>query len=238
MFAELEGKEQTLFELLTAIPPDWAAMEQFLREGKLTSQEITKAATYYVDECFCEARDAEIEAGISRSAGIVPDLHSTYLCDAVKLLLPFGLDPNGIFNDGDSNIMDSLRYVDNEFLAADALALLLEHGGDPTLYIPGANEPLFCYVSDDVFSEADEMDDRKQYASLVHFWMVLIGYGARYNTNSAKMMFFKEYHSSRLFDPDKLRNHRNYYFGISHLEGRTTVHIYDKETLWEVARLT
>ena len=60
MFAELEGKEQTLFELLTAIPPDWAAMEQFLREGKLTSQEITKAATYYVDECFCEARDAEI----------------------------------------------------------------------------------------------------------------------------------------------------------------------------------
>lgn len=63
--------------------------------------------------------------------GVIPVLHSTYVYDVVRFLLPFGLLPNGIYLDGSDeySILDSLKYIDNEYVAADTMALLMEHGG-------------------------------------------------------------------------------------------------------------
>jgi len=48
---------------------------------------------------------------------------------------------------------------------------------------------------------------------------------------------YLEYNSSKTFDWDNLKNHRNYYYGITHLENDFAISIYDKDTLWEVARI-
>lgn len=34
----------------------------------------------------------------------------------------------------------------------------------------------------------------------------------------------------------KLKDHRNYYYGLSYENGNRMIHIYDKKTFWEVAR--
>ena len=39
------------------------------------------------------------------------------------------------------------------------------------------------------------------------------------------------------FDLAKLKDHRSYYFGVHFMDGRRTVSIFDKRTLWEVVRI-
>ena len=233
MHIELSEREQKLFDYLTVIPPDMNGAEHYLQAETLDRDEVTRVAIEYADACFCEAGDFAYKQGIPHPAGIVPDLHSTYILDVVKFLLRYGMDPNGVHED--YNIMDSLRFVDNEYLAADTLVLLLEHGGKPNLMIPGEGETLFNTLDFDVFFDAIEQYDRQRYAALVRCWMVLIGYGARCGED--KMQMFREYNSSEIFDLQKLKNHRNYYFRVTHLENDFAISIYDKDTLWEVARI-
>ena len=233
MWVTPEGNEKYLFDLLITIPPNWAAAEQFLDETKLTPREITRVALAYAGECFCEAGDYAYERNIPHPASIIPGLHSTYIYNIVEFLLHYGLEPNGIYEE--DNIMEALRYVDNEFLAADALGLLLEHGGNYDLFTGSGCEPFFQSLDFDVYFDAIEQEDRQRYAAMVHCWMVAIGYGAC--CNGDKRSLFKEYGSSTQFDLQKLKNHRNYYFGVTHLEKGFAISIYDKETLWEVARI-
>lgn len=43
-----------------------------------------------------------------------------------------------------------------------------------------------------------------------------------------------------MFEIEKLRNHEDYTFGLSHVESKGepwSLHIFDKKTMWEVARL-
>ena len=232
MWLELNAREQKLFDLLTKIPPDLSSAELYMQTENLNCDEVTRAAIEYADECFRDAGDYAYERRIPHPTDIIPNLNSTYILDVLSLLLRYGLDPNAIHED--TNIMYSLIYIDNEFLAADALAMLLDHGGKPDLMLPG--ETLFSTTDFDVFNYAtDRYIDNQAYASLVHYWMVLIGYGARYENN--KMQIFKELMSSKVFDLQKLRNHRNYYFGLTHMENKIAISIYDKETFWEVARI-
>ena len=207
MHIKLNEREQKLLDLLIMIPPNIDGAECYLRTEDLDRNEVTKVAIEYVYECFCEVDDYECTNNIPRPKDIVQNLHSTYIIDVIALLLQHGLDPNGIYED--CNIMESLHYVDNEFLAADALALLLEHGGNYNLVVDG--EELFRSTDFDVFFDTIEQYERQKYASLVHYWMVMIGYGARCGED--KMQAFREYNSSETFDWDKLKNHRNYYLG-------------------------
>lgn len=230
MHIKLSEKEQKLLDMLTMIPPNFEAAAHLLGTEKFTSDEVTRVAIKYSDECFCEVSDLAHVNKTPRSKEIVPDLHSTYIVDVIKFLLQHGLDPNGIHED--CNIMDSLQYVDNELLAADAMALLLEYGGNVNLIVDG--EELFRAINFDVFFDAVEQYDRHYYASLVHLWMVMIGYGARMDTKAIRV--FKEFDSADYFDLNKLKNHRNYYFGLSRPEKYLIVHIFDNDTLWEVVR--
>lgn len=233
MLIVLNSKEQKLLDLLTALPPDTAGAERILREEPFSTEEITRVAVTYVYECFCEAGDFAEDIGIPHPTEIVPGLHSTYILEVIRFLLPYGLDPNGIHED--CNVMEALMYVDNEFLAADTLALLLEEGGKHDLLIPDMGETLFASVDFDVFFDAVEQQNRQRYAALVHCWMVLMGYGARCGTE--KTQVFREADSPEYFDLQKLKNHRNYGFVLTHLEDGYAISIYDKSTLWEVARI-
>lgn len=128
---QLNEKETKLFDLLMAMPPDLDAVESFLRSEELSPSEVTRVANEYVEECYCDATEYASECTAPLEPQVIPNLHSTYLYDIIKLLLQFGLEPNGTYDD--NNIMLSLKYIHNEFIAADTLALLLEHGGNPHL---------------------------------------------------------------------------------------------------------
>jgi len=166
--------------------------------------------------------------------GIIPGLHSSYVYDVIKLLLPYGLDPNAIVeNDGRRyNLMDMLRFVDNEYVAADTMALLLEHGGDPDLEVDG--EQIFQSVDFDIWFGAVEQEIRWRYDSWVHLWMVLLAYSKK--AKERPIQVYREYGSREMFDLKKLKNHRNYYYGIAFENGDPWISIYDKETYWLVAK--
>ena len=240
MILELSEKGQTLFDLLICIPPKMEEAERFLQEEKLSVEEITRVGIRYADDCFCDLGDhiamlnPEVDydlRGIEIPDGIMSGLNSTYLYEIVALLLKYGLDPNMLITTSNCeyNIMAELQYVDNEYVAADTMVLLSEHGADPNMVVDG--ETVYEKVDFDMWFDAVEQELRWRYDSLVHFWMVLIGCGGNYHADTVKV--FREYESDHLFDLKKLKNHRNYYFGVT--AGRV-IHIYDKATLWEVVR--
>lgn len=231
---QLEAKEKELFDLLMVIPPNLNAVEAFLHSEALTPSEVTRVGIEYADACFCDAHDYAEECTTPLSPQVCPDLHSTYLYDIVKLLLQFGLEPNGVYND--SNIMVALKYVSNEYIAADTLALLLEHGGDPRLSFDSCMD-MFIEHDFDVWFDALNWENRQGFASRVYSWMVMLGYGARYKKDQDFIQVFKEFDSDEDFDLQKLKNFRNYYFGITHIEKDFAISIYDKATLWEVVRI-
>ena len=232
MHIELTMREQNLLNHLIAIPPNFEDTRSFLNTESMTNDEITRVAIEYATICFCEAGDYMLDNNLPYTTQVVPDLHSTYILDVISFLLPYGLDPNGIYEN--ENLMELLRFVDNGFLAADTLSLLLEHGGNYDLETNG--ETLFESVDFDVFFDAVEQYIRPRFASTVHLWMVLIGFGARNENWTGKL--FKEYDTLEPFDLQKLRNHNNYYFGVTRKDGAPSISFFDKETLWEVARIS
>ena len=234
MIHECSEKEQRLLDLLRKIPPDLTAAEQLLQEVPFRAEEVTKTALAYADDCFLDSHDWAQEHGDPPIGCEIPGLGSSGICDVLRLLLRFGLDPNRIM-DGD-NIMAQLFFVDNGYLAADALALLLGHGGDPDLFLPEEGETLFSRFDFDVLFGAVEQECRWRYVSTVHCWMVLLGCSAQLEKRGG-IRLFREYDFRERFDLKRLRNHRAYDFSLIHGEEGFAVSIYDKATLWEVAHI-
>ena len=150
--------------------------------------------------------------------------------------LYYGLDPNVVYEaDGRTyNIMRLIMSIDNEYIAADTMRLLLDNGGDPNL--TAGIETIFECIDYDVWFGSVEQEIRWRYDAWVHVWMVLLAYGGEIPGKGQMMEAFRERHSDDLFDLKKLRNHRDYFFGLSVENKGRTMHIYDKKTFWEVAR--
>ena len=209
-------------------------LEMILQDNRYPADIVTRAAIRYAEECSDEDDEGtETGTGTCLSEGL-PSI--------ISLLLSYGLEPNAVYNDddgwGDRNIMEAVCGVDTGFAAADTLALLLEHGGDPNLVLDG--EPLFEQVDFDVIFGAAEQGNRQRYAALVHCWLVLIGYGGKLSDGKLPLDVFPKYDSDEEFNCSELREHRNYTFCLSHVPGRGeawSMHIFDRRTLWEIARL-
>ena len=80
----------------------------------------------------------------------------------------------------------------------------------------------------------------RRYDALVHSWFVFLGYGAAPDNGTSSVDLFNVIDTGKTFDLRELRNHRNYTFGLSHVKNRGenwSLHIFDKRTMWEVARL-
>ncbi len=242
---ELTPGGERLFNLMMQLPPDLPGIRAELEAGAFSPDELNAAALKFTDKCFDESMDHAFRENEARSSGgdyfswdavVVVGEHSTYLYDLVKLLLEFGLDPNAVVEG--ENIMPYVRYVENEYIAADNLALLLEHGGDCRLEVDG--EDVFRMIDFDVVFDAFEQHCRRKYDSLVHCWFVLLGYGARLDNEEANVDVFLDRNTDEPFDLAKLKNHRSYTFGLSYTPCRGkkwSLHIFDKQTMWEVARL-
>lgn len=222
----LNEKELRLKELLMVLPPDFDSVENLLSQDAYTVNNISKVGTDFAWDCVEECWEYYWENEVVRNENVIPNLHSTYLCDVLTLLLQYGLDPNAVFEG--NNIMDNLRYVDNGYVAADALVLLFEHGGNPNLICDGPS--IFSEIDFDVFFDAGEQPDRQRFSSLVHCWMVFLAFGATNPNGSSPVTV------SPGFDIRKLKNHRQFYFGITKGENWPDIHIFDKTNMWEVVK--
>lgn len=223
----LNTREQQLKELLMTLPPDFEAVEQLLSRGEYTAENISRVGTDYAWECVEECWEYFMEDNIVRSEDVVPNLHSTYICEVLPLLLQYGLDPNAIFEE--ESIMHRLQFLDNGYQAADALALLFEHGGNPNLFCESGC--LFDDVDFSVTFDAVEQLDRQRYSSLVHCWMVCFAFGGTLRNGNAPIKVFRN------FDVKELKDHRRFYFGITKGERWPDIHIFDKRDMWEVVRI-
>lgn len=227
MHLTLNKKELRLKDLLMEMPPELEKAAVLLKQDGYTAENISKVGNDFVGECIEECWDLFLQNDIARSEDVIPGLHSTHLCEVLSLLLSHGLDPNGIFED--SNIMDDLKYLDNGYMAADALVLLFEHGGDPNLRCNG--DTIFNEIDYDLFFDALNQPNRQRYASLVHCWMVHLAFGALYSKSGVCV------HTSQDFGLAMLKDHRRFYFGLSEGDGPwPDIRIFRKADMWEVVR--
>ena len=182
---------------------------------------MSLTATRFCEECFDERLEEDYETHRFMEPVVIPDLHSTFLVDVVRLLLEYGLNPNAVYDD--TNIMSLLMYIDNESLAAGTLALLLEHGGNTDLVVDGVG--LFSDIDFMVMFDSVEQYDRRTYDALVHCWLVYIGYGAKLQDGIEPVDIVgycgmnREY-ELKDFELSDLKEHRNYTFGLSSVPNR------------------
>ncbi len=235
---------ESIKEKLWQIPPDFEA----IRNAELSPAEATQLGYEYTEKCWYEdlERAGSEDSSCDDFLGWYNQLpvielgrHSTHLYDVMEYLLQYGLDPN-YTKEGNWSLLEQICHITNGYVAADTLRLLLEHGGDPNL--PTDDGTVFDNIDFDIGFDAIELYDRRSYDSLVHCWMILIGYGGTPSNGTTPLDTFKErgIDNSRKFDLSNLKNHQNYIFGLSTIENRgdvPTIHIFDKRSYWEVARL-
>ena len=241
---ELTPYTESIYDLIMKIPPDFSEIRRRLEEVSYSSESISRIAVQFAEACF----DETVEHGygekceehygcfFSRPPVLVEGEHSTYLVRVMELLLEFGLDPNAIVDN--ENVMQTIHFIENEYVAADTYALLFEHGADNNLVVD--NWSVFKDIDFDVLFDAYNQYDRRYYDSLVHCWFVWLGYGARLDNGETGLELFEDLRAGAEFDVSKLRNHRDYTFGLSHVPSHGenwSLHIFDKRTMWEVARL-
>ena len=235
-------KSEELLKQLLIMPTDLTATESLLKEKNYGSDEVSRAGYDYAEYCWSECADyidSHYDEFCCSRAKNISGIHSTKMLEVFKLLLKYGLNPNAIC-EGES-IMSCVSSVYNGYVAADTLALLIENGGDPHSIIDG--EDLFRYTDFRVMFDAFNMENRAFYDSVVHCWFVMLGYSDNQYNGRELVTVFTERRSECDLDDFKisdLKDHRNYTFAITNVPGRGnnwSLHIIDKRTFWEVARL-
>lgn len=230
-----------LLQFLLENYKDIESIEVFLKSNSFSADAVSRAGFDFATNCFLE--DVEYyyecsETELRSEPKLIPDLCSSNLYQVFELLIKYGLNPNAVCDD--TSIMREVAYVINEYVAADTLALLIEHGGNPDLEI--LNRSVLSEIDFKVIFDAIEQNNRRSFDALVHCWMVLLGYSQIARDGSYVDIFPERHSDTELeeFKIEDLKEHRNYYFGISTVPGRGeswSLHIFDKRTNWEVMRL-
>lgn len=198
-----------------------------LASGIYTPEDVSIAGFQYVSDCICDLMDENGQTPCRAYGERLPGFYSSHMLEALNCLLEYGLDPNMLYGEGmeQSNIMSELRYVENGYLAADSLALLIDHGGNPSIRIDGVS--LIRDVNLDLLFDFINQTDRARYDSLAHYWMVLVGSGAKLEDGGESIDMCPGYSVSTL------RNHRDFYYGAiqsDRTEDHMEICFFDKRT--------
>ena len=242
---ELSEKAKELYDLLYTDQFDETKLRNALETGHFSEDDLNTAALWYVEDCReevnndsrwdCFTEDYDWSNCPYSFGTVFPEFKSSHMYEAIRVLLEFGLNPNGFYLDSweiPTNIMSELRYIWNGYVGADTLSLLLEAGGDPSLFGEDDfdDETLYFDVTDDVYFYCFNLENRLQYDALFHYWLVLTGFGGKRKDGKNYLDTFRN------FDVSNLKNHRNYYFGAIYVDNDWFISIFDKNTNEEVAR--
>ena len=238
------NQDENLKSLCMQTPPDFEEIEHYIIDHGSTPDSLGQTLCKIILEC---ADEHKIIYGLDPFNTTNPvidevgnveylvqtheltdeekrNIHSSYIYELTKLFLKYGLVPNAIYDEYE-NVMDLLQFIGYEYVAADTLGLLLEHGGDPFLEIAGA--VLFDELVFDVEFGALEMFDKKLYDAHVHYWMVMVGFGAQLDDGDQVEMYSD-------YSFEMLKDHKNYDYYIERTHP-ITLHLFDRRTKWEVA---
>lgn len=227
---ELSENAKSLYELLFTKEFSLECLKSELASGKYIPNDVSIAGFQYVDDCLM---DLKWPSPRRKRGETLPGYCSSHMLEALNCLLEYGLDPNALYGDEheQSNIMQELRHVENGYIAADSLALLLDHGGNPNLLINGS--PIIRDVDFDLLFDFKNQINRTRYDALVHYWMVLVGYGAKWGDGRESIDMCPGH------DVSELRKHRDFYYGAIHSdrsEDHMEICFFSKHTNWEVGR--
>lgn len=230
---QLSENAKRLYDLLFTKEFSLERLKSELASGMFTPDDVSIAGYKYVDDCICDLMDENWQTPRRPRGKVLPGYCSSHMLEALRCLLEYGLDPNALYGEGhdQSNIMSELRYVENGYLAADSLALLLEHGGNPNIKMNGGS--FIRDVNTDLIFDLNNQMDRTRYDNLVHYWMVLIGYGARLEDGRESIDMCPGH------DVSELKDHRDFYYGAIHSdrsEDHMEICLFSKHTNWEVGR--
>ncbi len=213
-----------LKSLFAEIPPDMKKIRAILSSRAFSRNELTELALDCIWNCAYEYNDARIQG---QTVPNPEQMHSGYIVDEISLLLEFGLDPNDIAED--ENIMQNAVWIDTPNVAAAVLKLLLAHGGNPSLNIPG--DPLFEYIDFMVFYD----DEPHQRPHVIQCWLLLMAYGGHYPDGKIYLSMLGE-NSIEIF-----KDFTRFSYEIEETPETTgtgndrKIHIYNKETGEKVA---
>lgn len=163
-----------LLALCLSRPISLERIEAEIAAGSYTPDEITICAIKFAQECFCEYGNFVNE---KQREPLLGELRSSALPGLIRLFLKYGLRPNAIYpvsKRNEDNLMAELVYIDNGYVAAETMRLLVEAGADMQAVCEG--EPFFDRVAFAVAIGATEQLNRPRYDSLVHLWLVMLGY--------------------------------------------------------------
>lgn len=230
---QLSDNAKNIYDLVFTREFSLELLKNELASGEYTADDISAAGYRYVyDCCFLDFNDGRQKPRRKRGT-LLQGYCSSHMLEALKCLLDYGLDPNALYGEPgeQGNIMSELRYVENGYLAADSLALLLDHGGNPSIKINGV--ALVRDVNMDFDFGLNEQIDRTSYDALVHYWMVLVGYGAKLEDGRESIDMCPGH------DVSELKKHRDFYYGAIHSHGvdyHMEICIFSKHTNWEIGR--
>ena len=238
---DISEAAEKLFHLLYTPEFDIDRLRKELESGMYDPDCVNAAAIEYVAECCGNRCESDYGDYPRRYGETVPGYENSHVTEAVELLLDYGLDPNRVYPELNSegktvdysNIMDQLFFVNNGYQAADSLYLMLSHGGNPNLLL--GSSPLILEPEWHVEFEIREREDIDDFAfdALIHYWLVLIGFGAGWGDGKQSVEPVGN------FDISLLRNHRDYYYGIIHTKESHDgwqLCIFDRHMNLEVAR--
>ena len=137
----MSSEAEELFDLLFTKDFNPSALRRELDTGRFSPEDVNRAAIEYVLTCMGLHDEDQYNGEELRYGETLPGYEDSNVVEALKILLDYGLDPNKKYielsNDGSVrdcwNIMLELWFTVNGYQAADALYLLLSHGGDPSL---------------------------------------------------------------------------------------------------------
>lgn len=239
----LNSKSQALYDAMWKMPPDYDEIRQIIEQNELSTDEISLTAVKFIEDAFIEEADyIGPENNKPDEPVIITDFHSANLYSLMKLLIEYGLDSNKEYEEC-SSVIRNLFYIGNEYVSADTLILLLENGGKTDSIVDG--QRIIDDIDFDIIFDKYEQRDRRRYDAQVHYWLVMIGFGALLKSGKVPVdivdkPYITEDFGIKCFEISDLKNHRNYTFGISYLPSKGedyTIHIFDKRTKCEVARL-
>ena len=128
-----------------------------------------------------------------------------------------------------------MHFVFNGYQAVDAVALLLENGGNPNLSFDGCS--LIADLCADIpWFLGGDVESRYIADSFMHYLMVFIGYGAKWENGNDIVVTYDD------FETSGFRDHRKFYHGFIHVKyeddpyNTSAVSLFDKTTNREVAR--
>ncbi len=203
------GRQNFLSNVISYLkrtPPSFDQAELWLFKDHGTAEEVSVAAFDYLGELLTDD-----SVGKNYKECLPLSMRpSRYTYDVMEFFLRFNLDPNFITDE--KSLMHRICNINNEFIAADTLKLLLENGGDP--FVLSGNRPLYDILDSYVRSKVCNLSltdfDSPEVQSRLHCWMVLTGFCGqalyeRYDPSSFRMHF-----SNEMFKLKELKNHHSF----------------------------